>query len=481
MRIGQTVLIHFLSKGIGSVLGFVATVYFARILGNVVIGQYSLIMAVVAWLGIFKSLGVSYAITKRISEGEEPHEYFFAGVVLMTIATAIGVTVILFTSEFINSYVGVEAVHFVILLLIIKVSWSLTKSGLKGSHLVHVYSVADMGGKGVQSLVQIGLVVVGFGLAGMVYGYMIGVALASIVGIWYLKPKIRLPRRSHFVSLFDYAKYSWMGGIQSKTYSWVDVTVLGFFVSTGLVGVYTVAWSIGTFLNTFASSVTASLFPEISKESTENNITYVSKQVEESLSYAGLIMIPGVVGGALLGDRILLIYGPGFVVGETVLTILLVALLLYSYMKQLKMALNAIDRPDLAFRVNAVFIVTNFSLNVILVYSIGWVGAAIATAISTGTGLLISMYYTRQQIPLSMPVTVVSSQFSAAICMGAVVYIGMWVESAYLDIGQNTIETVLLVTVGAVTYFAILYTISSPFKETVQNNLPQIISDLNTN
>ncbi len=476
MRIGQTVLVHFVSKVVGSILGFVATVYFARILGDVVIGQYSLIMAVVAWLGIFKSLGVSNAITKRISEGEESHKYFFAGVITMGIITAISIAVILLASTYINSYVGTEAVHLVTLILLVKVAWTLTNAGLKGSHLVHVYSVVDTGGKGIQSLIQIGLVVVGFGLAGMVYGYVIGVALASVVGIWYLKPKIRIPHRSHFTSLFDYAKYSWLGGIQSKTYSWVDITVLGFFVSTGLVGVYTVAWSVGMFLNTFGSSISASLFPEISSESSKNNVSYVSKLVEESLSYAGLIMIPGIVGGALLGDRILLVYGPDFVAGDTVLTILLVALLLYAYMKQLLNALNAIDRPDLAFRANAVFILSNFSLNIVLVYSIGWVGAAIATVLSTGTSLLISIYYARKKISFSIPVTAIGSQFSAAICMGAVVYGGIWIESEYLNVGHNTIETILFIAVGAITYFTILYIISSSFRNTIQDNTPKVIS-----
>ncbi len=48
MRIGHTSFIIFVSKPLRSVLGFVATLYFARVLGAEVLGFYVLTITVVS-------------------------------------------------------------------------------------------------------------------------------------------------------------------------------------------------------------------------------------------------------------------------------------------------------------------------------------------------------------------------------------------------------------------------------------------------
>lgn len=475
MRIGQTTVVHFSSKFLGSILGFVATVYFARELGDVVLGQYSLVMALVAWLGIMKSIGVSGAMVKRISEDEEPDKYLMAGTILMAVLVGLSILAIFLFRDYVNQYVGIEAATFVIIILIAKFLWTISKSSLQGSHLVHVYSILSAGSTGLQSLIQIGLVLVGFGLTGMIYGYTIGLAIASLIGLWYIKPSIARPERRHFMRLFHYAKFSWLGGLQSKTYSWVDIAVLGFFVQTGLIGVYSVAWTIAQFLNTFGSSISASMFPEISKESFQENSEYVAHLVEDSLTYAGLFMIPGVVGGALIGERILRIYGQEFIVGDQVLIVLLLAMLFYSYMKQILNGLNAIDRPDLAFRANLIFIISNIIFNIALIYLFGWIGAAIATALSSIAGLSVALLYMRSELDFDIPYSTISHQSVAAILMGIIVYGSMWLKEAFDAISHNFLEVLLLVGIGVISYFAMLSLFSHEFRDTVRDNLTTLL------
>lgn len=471
MRIGQTTIIHFVSKFIGSILGFIATIYFARELGETVIGRYSLVLSLVALLGIFNTIGISGAMVKRISEDEEPAAYFSAGSFIIAGLTAISIIVVVLFRNQIHSYVGINAAKFVIVVLLAHSIWILCASLLKGSHLVHVFSVLSSGGTGTESAIQISLVIIGFGLAGMVYGYAGGLIAASAIGFLYSKPQFQIPRRRHFKRLFDYAKFSWLGSLQAKTYAWVDIVILGLFVQSGLIGAYTVAWSLVQFLNVFGSSVSASMFPKLSKESFQDQTKYVSHLVEESLAYAGLFIIPGMVGGTLLGDRILLLYGSGFVAGTQVLLILFLGMLTYSYMKQLQNALNAIDRPDLAFRANAAFILSNAVLNLLLIYLIGWVGAAIATALSSSVGLGIAYFYTRVELNFEVPTGLISRQLIAAIAMGGIVFAGRLFGVKYGIVSHNVLFITILVSLGAASYFAVLYVISIQFRTTVQNNL----------
>lgn len=79
MRIGQTSFIVFASRLLASALGFIATIYFARVLGATIIGYYALTIAIASWLELGGHLGISSAITKRLSEGDERSAYFTAG------------------------------------------------------------------------------------------------------------------------------------------------------------------------------------------------------------------------------------------------------------------------------------------------------------------------------------------------------------------------------------------------------------------
>jgi len=481
MRLGQTSAIYFVSKVFGSVLGFFATVYFARELGEVVLGQYALVLALVTWLGIGGKLGFSGAITKRISEGEEPEEFVGAGIVVMgTLMTIAALLVIVFREQ-VNAYIGVPAAGFVVLLLFVSLYKSFINASLKGNHLVHVYAILSSGKQAARAAAQIALVAIGFGLSGMLWGYAIGYLVTATIGLWILGLRPRLPTKRHIVSLFDYAKFAWLGSIRSKTFSTADIAVLGLFVSQGLIGIYSVAWSLSKFLDIFGSAISSTLFPEMSKVSTENDASAVAGLTEDALTYAGLILVPGLVGALVIGDRLMQIYSESFVTGTEVLWILILSLLVYTYNKQLLNTLNAIDRPDLAFRANAVFIITNIILNVVLIWQLGWIGAAIATALSATIGLVFAFHYTRRLVSITIPLGEISRQWIAAFIMGIVVYISRYLGETNLTwIDEfNAVFVVGLVGLGAVVYFILLLGISSTFRKTVRDNLPFTVPLLN--
>ncbi|MXV61223.1 oligosaccharide flippase family protein [Natronorubrum sp. JWXQ-INN-674] len=472
MRLGQTSVIYLVSKLAASALGFVATIYFTRTLGEEIYGFYALTLALVSWLGIVKSVGFGQAIVKRMSENEEPDAYLAAGTVVKTVLTTLIAIGVLIFREQVNAYIGQPVAEFVVLLLIVSIVSELINSALKGSHRVHVYAPLSTVKEGARSVAMIGLVVIGWELTGMLLGHAIGTAIIAVIGLWLVKPTVVIPRWRHVVSLFDFAKFSWLGNMRKKTFSDMDIIVLGVFVPAGLTGVYAVAYTLAKFLDVFGSAIQTTLFPELSKRSTSGDTNMVRTLTNDALTYAGLFLIPGIVGAAILGDRLMLIYGDGFEIGAQVLTILLVGILAYTYNKQLLNTLNAIDRPDLAFRANAIFIGSNLVFNVALVYSIGWFGAAIATASSAAIGLVFGFYYTRQHVAFQVPVGEIARQCGAALLMGLVVYAARAVGEPHPIATYNEVFVVLLVGLGAAVYFLVLLAISRGFRTTVSSNLP---------
>lgn len=475
MKLGQISVIHFLSKILSSVLGFAATIYIAQLLGAGVLGIYSVAIAVVSWLGLVGNMGITAAIQKRVSEQEEPSEYAIAGVVLMFALFMFLALVVVVFRGYINDYVGFAASGYIVGMLAVLLGYNAITALLNGQHMVHLSGLFSPVKTGSRAGLQIAALFTGLGLSGLFGGYIVGylvvISLGAVIVVRSFE-KFALPQRYHFRRIYSYAKFSWLGGLRSKAFNWVDIVVLGFFVPSAFIGYYTAAWNIAQFLIIFGTSVSQTLFPEMSKIAATDDQEAVSELLDAALSYAGLFLIPGLIGGGILGERILRIYGPDFTQAGTVLAILIVATLVQAYQAQFTTTLNAIDRPDLAFRVNIVFVGANLLLNVILIYFYGWIGAAVATASSVVISLCVAYYYLSSIVRVDIPVGEIGNQWVAGVLMGGVVFAGLRFEAAYLNIGHNVAVVLSLVALGATVYFAILLAISSQFRVTVADNLP---------
>ncbi len=472
MRIGQTSFLQFVAEIAASAIGFVATIYFARVLGAEVLGFYAVALAVVTWLGIGGKIGLSSAVTKRMSEGEEPYAYFWAGATIVGSMFVVLATGVFIFQDQLNAYIGEEVHHIVVLMLLSVLCYSLFNAALKGQHKVHIYAVLKPLKIGGRAIVQIALVYAGFELTGMLVGYSTGWIMAAVIAIAVLTPKFEMPTRRHYDRLVEFAKYAWVGKVQGKTFSEVDILVLGALVSSALVGVYSIVWALCSFFMIFGTAISTAMFPEISKQDADGEENRVSSLTTDALAFAGFVLIPGVVGSLLVGDRVLAIYGLEFVEGHHLLPILLLGTLFYSYFDQLLNTLNGIDRPDIAFRVNGLFIGSNAVANVGLVYAIGWTGAAVGTALSAGLGLVAAFYALRDQIDFELPVAEISRQWAAAIAMAAVVYPATTLTGPLSESLESTLVTVGIVGIGATVYVAVLFGVSPKFRTVVRNNAP---------
>ena len=480
MKLGQTSIIVFLAKLLGAGLGFIATLAFARIVGAEVLGIYALILTIVGWTVFASDLGIGGAMKKRISEDEEPGAYLTAGVIwVLGIAAAVSIVLLLvqpLVESYVNDfdrYVAISVVWVLVGLLFIKLFYKIPLRVLGGERKVHVAALLDPVKQGSHSLLQIGLVVLGYSLLGMLVGYAIGGIIVGILGLYFVSVRPARPNRRHFKSLFNYAKYSWLGRLKSRIFQDIDILILGAFVPSAAIGVYSVAWSLSKFLELFSNSIASTLFPEISYSSTQESMEIVRGYVEDALKYTGLIVIPGFVGGILLAEELMFVYGAEFVDGAMILWILILAILVHGYQNQFINALNGIDRPDLSFRVNLVFAILNAGLNLLLIPQYGIEGAAIASVASVTVALFISYYYVNQLLKPDLPVAEITRQVAAALLMGLVVY-GAREAIELTDILQRNILIVLvLVGCGATIYFATLLIISPNLRQTIRQNIPQ--------
>jgi len=217
----------------------------------------------------------------------------------------------------------------------------------------------------------------------------------------------------------------------------------------------------------FGVAISQALFPEMSQVSSKGELEQVGDLVTDALSYTGLFLIPGFVGSLLVGDLVLRVYGGEFDQAMSVLVILVIARLVYEYGNQFITGLNALDRPDLAFRVNAVFIITNIVLNVGLVAAMGWIGAAIATGTSAVITTVLAYIKFNGLVHVELPWREIGNQSAAAFAMG------IFILTCRKLLPENVLTGMMFVGIGAIVYISLLFALSVQFRTTVLENIPE--------
>lgn len=473
MRLARTSAIYFLSDVLTSVVGFVATLYFARVLGSSVLGKYFLVVALVGWLSI-PSHGVGDAIAKRASERVDQGEILTAGFLLNGLIVALVGGLVVLGGAHVDAYVGADVAVLFAGLFAGQVMFSTVMSALAGQHLVAHSGLLKTVDRVLRVAAQVALVLAGYRVVALVGGELLAVAVSVVVGVLVFRVRFAVPRLAHVRRLLAYARYSWINNVKAKTLGWMDTIVLSLFVAPGVIGIYEISWRLASMLVLLSNAVRKTLFPEMSHRAATGDSDELLDLLDEGLFAAGMFAIPGLVGALVLGQRILRIYGPEFVRGAVVLPILVVALGIDAYGSQFETLVNALDRPDLTFRVNLLFVITNLTLNVALIWAYGFLGAAVATAASSLLLLGFGFYFTVKLVGYpAVPLRDIARQVVAGLAMG----VGIVALQALVP-WTNMYVTVGTVFAGAGVYFVALYAISGRFRRKTEDLLPDRVAAL---
>lgn len=428
MRASTDTALHFTGKMGESVIGFLTVLYIAHAHGPSALGLYALAVAVATWASI-PIAAIANAIAKRTSE--DGHGGYLTAGVLLSGVLLVGILQVLWLAAGpIQAYTGVD-IEFLAGLVIAMGVFSLAGNAFVGRTLVAQDGLINAIDRVIRLVAIVGLVTLGWGVTGIVVGHIAGVILAwsgGVLAYWSRLDPAR-PRMSDGGDLLRYAKHIWLDVVRARAFSWTDTLVLGVFVSPALVGVYEVAWRLGQVILLVSQSIQRAVFPRIST-STSGDYSRVRGLLEDSLAYPGIIAFPAIIGAGILGANVFRVYGSDFLVPGAgfVLVGLLVAAGLGTFGRQFIGALNAIDRHDTAFRINAVTIGANLVLNVVLVIHLGWIGAAIATPSTFALSLVLGYVAIRRELGgVGLPMRDISDQLLAALLMGGAVGALVWI------------------------------------------------------
>ncbi|MDB2276124.1 flippase [Halorubrum ezzemoulense] len=461
----------FAANVLGSVLGFLGIALFARQIGATQLGIYFLFQAVVGICAIGADFGISSALKKRISEGKSQGKYLFAAILLKFIFLVIVSALILLLRGYLSDYIGADIAYLLILTLFVQQYADIFINTLHGE--IRVGETAHI--KVIQRIVWIitGLIITYYNptATGLIQAHIIG-ASSRLVISWYLKDiTVSIPETKQIQSVFDYSKFSVISSVGGYLYSWLDVLIIGYFLTSDYVAAYEVAWRITSFIVLLSKSVSLTIFPQVSEWSVEDATDEITRVIKDATTVSLVISLPAFFGAAILSSELLLLlFGNEYTIASAALVILMFEKIFQSVHKVWGYSLQAIDRPDQAAVAAVISIIVNILLNILLIPSYDLEGAATATALSFLLNTVLHAYYLQHSIPIQFDRNKIVWSIVSSIVMSVVVY----TVSTLAEI-ESILILLLLISVGVVVYFAIL-SIYSP----IRSDIKSIIYDLQT-
>jgi len=404
-----------------SVVGFAATVYFARTLGQAALGIYFTFEAVINVLGLLSRFGITTAVEKRISEAATRNdEYLTGALTLATLPLVVVICAAVLLSGQIDAYVGAAATLALVAGLVSTNYSSVLLAALRAEGRVAESATLELAAEAVRVVVSFTLLFEGVGVSSLIYGFVAGMAMRAILAGVVLNAGLDVPSRETFVSLASFSRYTIVSNVSGLAYSWLDTLLLSYLLTKSVVGVYESAWKISVVALMASTALGTALFPAFSRWFSEGRVEYIEDAITEALTFTLVLVVPATVGAFLLGGDIMrIVYH--FSTGGAVLAVLVGEKLFQGTVEVLQRALLGIDEARSVFYINVSTLATNVVLNVALISSMGAIGAAVATMTCSFVGLGLTTWRLHPHLSIRPNWRALSWEVVAALVMGGAI------------------------------------------------------------
>lgn len=404
MDLAQSSLKVFAANAVGTIIGFLGITFFARELGPHQLGVFFLFQALLGMIGIPADFGIGGAVTKRISEGKPANEIFSTALLLKLVPlTLIVIGILLFRAP-INTYLGANLATFLAVAIVLQTFAGLAIQVLRGELRVGETALPSFSRQVVYVGIGATLVILGFGTLALIYGLLAGIIVMLLWGTYRSSVTIGQPSLAHARSLFDYSKYAFISSVGGYLYNWLDVAVIGFFLTQSFVGAYEIAWRVTGVVIIFSNAIASTVFPQVSQWAADDASEQIEEVITQTLTPSLLFVIPAFFGTILFSREILgLVFGQEYTIAWLVLILLMGDKVFQAIQVIVGRSLQAIDQPDLAARAAWISLVTNIILNIILVWQFGIIGAAVGTVVASLLNDSLHVLYLSRFISLRFP------------------------------------------------------------------------------
>ncbi|MFC7070544.1 oligosaccharide flippase family protein [Halobaculum lipolyticum] len=420
MDLGRSTLKVLVARTGNALLFFGAIVYFTRALPADRVSAFFLYLALVGLLSIPADLGMRGALEKRLSEGGAPAETLGSALAFKAVSLSVVCVAVVTAGPLIESAIGMPYTGLLVAGLVAQEFGRTYVQAVRGELRVGDTAPIELCRRVVWVGIGVLLVSRGWGARGILVGHVVGRTVEFCWAFLRCRTPIGRPSLARVRSLFAFSKYQTVTAVGGRVYQWMDVVIIGLLLSGRYVSAYEVAWQVTLLVLLLSKSIELNLFPQISRWDTEASTARIESTISRALGAVLFVSIPALVGAAIYAEPVLsLFFGPEYVIASTVLVILMVEKLFQSYNDIVGTSIRAIDRPDLSARAVVVSVGLNLVASPLLVLSIGFEGAAIATGTAWFVNAAMQTRYLSRFVEIGFPLRLVGWYAVASVVMGA--------------------------------------------------------------
>jgi O-antigen/teichoic acid export membrane protein len=426
-----------------------AVIYFSRELGASIVGLYFLFFSLLQVFNFAANGGLSSATIKRISEGGDPRRLLSASLILRTSFLALLSLAAIILKEPLRAYLDADLLLPLIAILFLLQFSDLIRELLQGTYRVGVSAFIDLCLQISKVILQV--LLLGYGLLGLIWGLGAGIAFSIFLGTAVARLKFERPGPSDFTSLLKFSKYSYGTSLGGLIYEWLGLLAIGYFSGSSQAGIFGVCWSLSAVFLLFSQAVSSSIFPRVSSLAAEERLEDVTYLFREAVSYGPILAMPAFFGALALGRPLLsLLYGEECGAGAGILTALMATRAVQSVQMVTTRTLDGLNRPDMVFNVNLVTTSIDIVATLFLAWLFGPMGAALAALLTIifsltgnlhGLSTLISIRFKRE----------LGLEVAASILMYFVVVLAHSLLGA-----ESLAQLAILISLGACIYLGII-------------------------
>lgn len=318
----------------------------------------------------------------------------------------------------------------------------------------------------------------GFGIAGALLGYVVGYGLGAALGLLVLyrwlsrietesadddggesaRPGTDGPAGSSEEGLtrriLEYSLPLTITGASSILYKRVDIILVGAILTPVAVGYYTLAKQLTEFVTAPASSLGFTVAPAYGESKSSDDIGRAASIYQTTFEYNLLFYVPAAAGIALVADpAIRYVFGAGYLGAIPIVQVLAVFVVLQSINKITNDALDFLGRARHRAISKGGAAALNFCLNLVLIPTVGAVGAAIATVISYAIMVAVNIYLIHLELSLPLRDLAATTLEVCSIAIGMSLIVVL-----FLPYVSNVLSLIAIVALGSAVWLALAVT-----------------------
>ncbi|SDQ35594.1 flippase [Natronobacterium texcoconense] len=404
--------ITFVGNVINGALGFAIVMLMTRFVSPSVYGLFVLATSVILFMQVFANLGLPLAIDYFVPQYLDADERGKAKGVIVQVTATVLVTsslvafALAMSATTVSEFFQEPAMQIALLFLSVTIPMLAIYNVLLTSYysikkLQYRVIMRDLVRPIVRFTVTAGLLLVGYGLLGLIIGYVVGLAVAITVGaiVFTYKAWDLLTVDVELVPARPLVTYSVPLAMTSVVFvlmGHVDYFVLGFFLSSDDVGIYRVGYMLGSGLMIIFNSLSPVFKPLIAEK--RDDIQLVQSRFRTMARWIAAITLPVAIVLSLGSSSYLsVLYTPQYAEASAVVVLLAGAFLFnVTFGGPDGSLLQGLGYSRMVFANTLVLFGANFLLSMALVPIFGIEGAAIGSATAlflVGTLTLVEIYY----------------------------------------------------------------------------------------